>query len=406
MILQGITIVEFAAGIAGPMAGLRLYDLGADVIKVEAGQGDWTRSVEPRTPTGDSALHAWLNRGKQSLALGGDPTAWGEVLRPVIQAADILITDLHDDMLEAAGCGTLLQDAAQGAGDLIVVRVSAFGRQGPFADRAGSDLVLQAMAGYNRYLGVHGQDPLRLGADVAGVGCGIFAAQAALAALLHKMRGGPAQLADVSELGALLAMKTVHIAAQSEPDAWGGPRLGGANDPPERGWATADRPITFAFGGSVGAEGRPGWVKFVEEIGLSNLLEDDRFDKRGRDSTGLGSQARALKHEYEARFRELPSDVVVDAIRRHSGIAAAFNTHADVLDHEQTKSQGILIERADGTRVTRFPASFSHLSPRADGVAPRLGEHSIFIAEKAGLAKADIERLTGSGTIITGGSDT
>src|SRR3546814_14037318 len=140
------------------------------------------------------------------------------------------------------------------------------------------------MAGYTRYLGSHAEPPLRLGADVAGIGCGIFAAQAALAALLHRKSSGAVQSVDVSELGALLAMKTVHLAAQSDPEAWGGPRLGGANDPPERGWQTADRPITFSFGGSIGAKGRPGWVQFVEEMGLEHLLDDERFDKTGRDS--------------------------------------------------------------------------------------------------------------------------
>lgn len=404
MILQGKTVCEFSSGLAGPFAGLRLRDLGANVIKVEAGEGDWTRQTEPKTPGGESALYAWLNRGKKSLALGGDPESWRDVLQPVVKRSDIFITDLDDVTLVAAGLDGLVEDAAAGSGEVIVVRISAFGREGPFANRAGSELVLQAMAGYTRYLGSHDEPPLRVGADVAGVGCGIFTVQAVLAAMFHRARSGSVQLVDVSELGSLLAMKTVQLAAQSEPDAWGGPRLGGANDPPERGWQTADRPITFSFGGSVGATGRPGWVEFVREIGLERLLQDDRFDKRGRDSTGLGPKARALKHEYEARFKELPSDLIVNAVRRHTGIAAAFNNHAEVLAHEQTRTLGIFVERADGTRIARFPVSFSRMSTRSDGISPSLGEHSIEIAAFAGLSDSQIHKLASAGIIITGES--
>jgi crotonobetainyl-CoA:carnitine CoA-transferase CaiB-like acyl-CoA transferase len=261
------------------------------------------------------------------------------------------------------------------------------------------------MAGYLRYLGTHDEPPLRLGADVAGIGCGIFAAQAALAALFHRNRSGQGQEIDVSLLGALLAMKTVHLAAQSEPDAWGGPRLGGANDPPERGWRTGDRPITFSFGGSVGAKGRPGWVQFVEEIGLQRLLDDERFDKNGRDSTGLGPKARALKAEYEARFRELPSQQIVEAIRRHGGIVGEFNRHSDVLRHPQTASLGLIRELPDGRRVTRFPAAFSRLELEPEGRAPALGEHSIAVARELGIQDRAVQRMIDEGRLISGGTE-
>ena len=112
------------------------------------------------------------------------------------------------------------------------------------------------MAGYTRYVGTGGQPAVRLGANVAGCATGIFAAQAVLAALYARRTSQRGQRVDLSLLNSLLAMKTVHLAAQSDPDASEGPRVGGAYDPPERGWKTRDKPITFAFGGAVGAEGR------------------------------------------------------------------------------------------------------------------------------------------------------
>jgi formyl-CoA transferase len=404
MMLNGVNICEIACGVSGPYAGLRLADLGASVTKLEAAQGDWTRAAEPRTAEGESALFAWLNRGKRSLALGDTTVGWTALAAGLVQRSDILITDLDDDALAAAGLSEVVENAFAGRGELIVVRVSAFGREGPFARRAGSEVVAQAMAGYTRYLGRHGEAPLRLGADVAGVGCGIFAAQAALAALYHRRRGGGCQGVDVSQLGALLAMKTVHLAAQSDPDGWGGPRLGGANDPPERGWSTADRPITFSFGGSVGKTGRPGWVQFVEEIGLERLLEDDRFDHRGRDSTGLGPKARALKAEYEARFRELPAEEVVEVIRKHGGIAGEYNRHSDVLAHPQTASLEMIRQRPDGSRITRFPATFSAVELEPQGRAPALGEHSVAVARELGLDADRLREMIDKGQLISGGT--
>jgi crotonobetainyl-CoA:carnitine CoA-transferase CaiB-like acyl-CoA transferase len=258
------------------------------------------------------------------------------------------------------------------------------------------------MAGYTRYLGRHGEAPLRLGADVAGMGTGIFTVQAILAALLERQASGQGQVLSLSQLGSLLALKTVHLAAQSEPDAWGGPRLGGANDPPEHGWRTADRPITFAFGGSVGAEGRPGWMAFIEEMGLQRLADDSRFDKAGRNSTGLGPDARKLKPDYEARFRELPSETIIDSVRRHRGIGAAYNTPAEALAHEQTRQLGVVQEAGHGQPAQRFPARFSALRPRVAAGVPTLGADGIAVLRDiAGLDDSEIGRLLAEGILAS-----
>src|SRR3546814_20421697 len=96
-------------------------------------------------------------------------------------------------------------------------------------------------------------------------------------------------------------------------------------------------------------------------------MDDPRFDHNGRDSTGLGPKARALKAEYEARFRELPSAEIVEAIRRHGGIVGEFNRHSDVLRHPQTESPGLSPHLADGRPVPRMPAAF----PRPEPQPPR-----------------------------------
>ncbi len=405
MMLTGLRVVEFTEGVAGPLAACRLADLGAHVVKIEDGDGDWTRECPPFIDDGiTSAVFFALNRGKRALALGHVPEAAGQLLRRLIAGADVLITERGHAELAAVGLSGVDESPCPINPRLITVNLSAFGETGPLAARPGSELCAQAMAGYTRYLGVHGQPARRLGADVAGAATAIFATQAILAALLDRHRCGQGQRVSLSLLNSLLSMKTVHLAAQSDPDEYVGPRVGGANDPPERGWATADSPITFMFGGAVGAEGRPGWAAFVEEVGLGRLRDDPRFDETGRLTTGLGPAARALKGEYEQAFVERSAESLVAAIRKHGGLAASYFTHAEVFADAQTRALD-LVRKVPGpggdVPVLAFPGRFSRTRYELRGHAPTLGEHTIEIAAELGLSAAEIDALRRARAIRT-----
>jgi len=389
--LAGVRVVEAASGVAGPLAGCRLGDLGADVVKVElTPTGDWTRGCPPFLAGGMSSVFFALNRGKRGISV--DPAVAREraLLHEVVERADVFITDLRTAELDAAGLQGVDADVCPWHQRLIVAQISALGRHGPLAGKAGSELGAQAMAGYTRYVGTHGEPAVRLGADVAGCGTGIFTAQAVLAALFARGRSGRGQRVDLSLLNSLLAMKTVHLAAQSDPDTFEGPRVGGAYDPPERGWKTRDKPITFAFGGAVGAEGRPGWTQFVEAMGLARMLDDPRYDKNGRLTTGLGPRARELKSEYEAGFAGRSAADVVASVRQYGGFASAYLTHDELMGEPQVSSLGIVrhVDQHGATvPVLDFPVKFGTSARKLDGNAPRLGEHN---AEVATSLAADV----------------
>lgn len=406
MMLAGIRVVELAEGVAGPLAACRLGDLGATVVKIESGDGDWTRGCPPFIDDAiTSAVFFALNRGKRSLALGSAPEAAADVPRRLLQSADVFITDRAPAQLAALGLAGLDEDPCPINPRLITARVSGFGPAGPLRDRPGSELCAQAMAGYTRYLGAYAEPARRLGADVAGAATATFATQAILAALLYRNRTGHGQQVSLSLLNSLLSMKTVHLAAQSDPDEYAGPRVGGANDPPERGWATADSPITFMFGGAVGAEGRPGWTEFVEEIGLRRLRDDPRFDKTGRLTTGLGPTARALKGEYEQEFVKHSAESLVSTIRKHGGLAASYLTHEQVFADPQTRALDLVqqVPRATGADVPvlTFPGRFSRTRLELRGHAPALGQHTAAIAAELGLSASEIEDLRRTGTLRT-----
>ena len=394
-VLKGITVVEAASGLAGPMAGCRLADLGANVVKVEWDDGDWMRQCPPFLKDRTSADFFALNRGKRGVLLGAEPKQRATLLRRLVETADVFITDQDSDGLAALGLEGADAETCAWNPRLIVAQISALGREGPLAGMPGSELGAQAMAGYTRYVGTLGKQSIRLGADVAGASTAIFTTQAVLAALFSRRRTGRGQRVDLSLLNSLVAMKTVHLAAQSDPDSFEGPRVGGAYDPPERGWKTADAPITFAFGGAVGAEGRPGWTQFVEAVGLSRLLEDPRFDKTGRMTTGLGPKARELKGEYEAEFTKRPSAEVIAQVRKFGGFASAYLSHDQLLDEPQVQALEIVrdVPQGDATvRVLDFPVKFSGSKPEVQGQAPRLGEHTQDVTRELGLAEETAAR--------------
>jgi crotonobetainyl-CoA:carnitine CoA-transferase CaiB-like acyl-CoA transferase len=387
--LGGLRIVELSSGVAGPLAACRLGDLGADVVKVEWGDGDWMRACPPTLDDGMGAAYFALNRGKRSLYVDTDSADCRAALRGLAERADVLITDLDSAALARLGLGGVDADVCAWNPALIAVRISAFGREGPLAHKSGSELCAQAMAGYTRYVGARGEPAVRLGADVAGCATGIFATHAVLSALLARERTGSGQRIDLSLLNSLLAMKTVHLAAQSDPDVYEGPRVGGAYDPPERGWATADAPITFAFGGSVGVEGRPGWEQFVQTVGLARLLRDVRFDKSGRRTTGLGPKARELRAEYEAAFTLRPSAEIVARVREFGGLASAYLTHEQLLSEPQVQAQAIVshvMAPSGPVRALAFPVKFSAAEPLLRQGAPALGEHTRQFMPQAGDA--------------------
>jgi len=398
--IGGVCVVELASGIAGPLACMRLAELGATVIKIEPAEGDWLRGAAPALPDSDmSAAFAHLNRGKRSLALGNAPQCAAPLLKQLLAGADVLVTDRSASELDRLGLAGIGNKDYADAPRLIRVLLTPLGRRGPLARYRGSELTAQAMAGYTRYLGVHGEPARRLGADVASSGTGLFVLQAVLAALYARRRSGAGQRVDLSLLNSLLSMKSIHLAAQSDPDVYAGPRVGGANNPPERGWKAADAPVFLQFGGSVGAEGRPGWVAFVKEIGAARLLEDQRFDHKGRNSTGHGVDVNALRAEYEKEFARWPAAKLVDIIRSHAGNASPYLRLDETLAHVQTAALGIVRQGSGSANdtVRAFPARYSRSRPQTPGPAPALGEHTKLIVEEAGYSAAEHEALCAAG---------
>jgi crotonobetainyl-CoA:carnitine CoA-transferase CaiB-like acyl-CoA transferase len=387
-LFDDLIVIELAQGVAGPYATMQLGDFGARIIKVEPLRGDWTRPTGPPFIGTESALFLSLNRNKQSLALD-DTTPEGQaLLRQLVATADVVVIDMLPAERQARQF-TYADLAAHNA-RLIYCALTPFGESGPLANQPGAELVLQAVAGYTRYVGTPGGEPVRLGADIAGINTALFVYQAILAALIARQQSGVGQEVQVSQLGALLATKTIMISAQSNPDAWDGFHLAATTDGPEHGWHTRDGTITFDFGTSP-----DGWQEFCRRLGLEHLTNDPRFADWYRTMC-LGAESQALRHEYEGGFVGHSADEIMALIRELGGNAFPYLHYDELLHSEQVQSLEILtdvpLSTGGALRMVGFPWYFSALQPDVRIAPPRLGEHTEAILRELGV---ELDRLKG-----------
>jgi crotonobetainyl-CoA:carnitine CoA-transferase CaiB-like acyl-CoA transferase len=397
--LGDLTVVDLSQGLSGPFCSMLLGDLGARIIKVEPLPGDWARQLEPRQ--GDhSAVFLALNRNKESLALDTQLPAGREILQRLVRRADMVICEASPARTLGVDYATL---AAQNP-HLIYGQLTPFGEHGPWAERVASELVVQAASGYPRYLGSQGQEPVRLGADVASTIGGIFLLQGLLAAWFYRLRRGRGQCVAVSQLGALYALKTIQIAAQYQPDTWEGYHCWGPYTPPDTGWQTQDQPIVFSFGEFTGGgpEKPSQWPAFCRAVGLEHLLQDGRFAHDGQNSTGLGADAATLRPLYEAAFRNYTAAELVALIRNLQGAAYPYHTHATLCADIQAQVLQLL-QRLPGPQgeltAIKTPWNFSTLTPGVRCGPPALGNATGVILAELGYDAAQRQQLAAAAVV-------
>ncbi|MCB9688548.1 MAG: CoA transferase [Alphaproteobacteria bacterium] len=207
--MQGVRVVDFSRVLAGPWGTQHLADQGATVIKVEPPGGDETRCFAP-VVDGVSTYFLSCNRDKQSVVLDLRTDAGRAVARELVATADVLVHNWRPGIAERIGLGweQLREDHPR----LVYVHVSAFGSDDPeWRERAGYDLVLQAMGGAMSFGGLPGSAPMRAGTPIADLVTGLLVTQGALQGLLHRERTGEGQRIEVNMMQAQAACLVYHF---------------------------------------------------------------------------------------------------------------------------------------------------------------------------------------------------
>ena len=391
--LAGMRVIELAHIMAGPVCGLMLADMGAEVIKVEKLDGDDTRRTVPPALEGESAAYMMMNRGKRGLSLDLKAPEGVAVLRRLLGNADALIENYRAGTMERLGLG--YESLRQDFPGLVYCSLSGFGRSGPYADRAGFDLVAQGMSGLMSVTGEGpGRPPMKCGPPVTDITAGILAAMGVLAAYTRRLKTGQGQVVDTSLFEAGITHTYWQSAIAMATGVAPGP-MGSAHplNAPYEAFETADGWIT------IGAANQTNWLKLLKAIGREDLAEDPRFalnrDRMANRETLAATLAPAFRDgtsaDWLARLEAqgVPAGPVLDVNAMHRDPQALAREMVVEVEHS----------RVGRMKTLGLPVKFSETPGRVHGPAPLLGEHSRAILAEAGYDGAAIDDLIARGIV-------
>ncbi len=349
--LRGLKVVDATQGYAGPFLGLLLAEAGAEVLKVEPPEGDWSRQLAPRTATGSSALFEAFNRNKTGVVLDLDSDGGRNKLKELISDAAVFLEDWGPGVAEQRGLGYLtLAEINPG---LVHLALSAFGERGPLRNHPSSELVIQAMTGYLRVLGNLDEPPVRVGADIAATCTGAMAFVGVLAALFHREKTGHGQRVVISELGAMMAIRTQQWAAMTNPDDWlGNSYCTNETDGPHYGYHTKDHAIFLTPSTALTQKDFFSMLKefgMYEEFSQNQALMEDWWH-----SFGIGFQARHAQPLWDKYLTKFSAQEALDILSRYEVWAVEFSDLLELMDHPQVAALGMVHGQGE-QRYVRAP---------------------------------------------------
>lgn len=403
--LSNIRILDLSRVLAGPWATQILADLGAEVIKIERpGSGDDTRGWGPPylkdtegRDTREAAYFLAANRNKKSVTLNVSTPEGQEIIRQLAAQSDVFIENYK--VGDMARYHLAYDDLKKINPKLIYCSITGFGQDGPLANLAGYDFIIQGMGGLMSITGerddLPGGGPQKLGVAFADLMTGVYSTIAILAALNHRNASGEGQYIDMALLDVQVAtmanMNMNYLASGAIPKRQGNAH---ANIVPYQVFRCKDGYMVLA----VGNDGQ--FVKFCEIAGHPELSQDERFTKnadrvRNRETLIPILQDILIGRNVEDWVGPLES----------SGVPAGpINNIAQTFEHPQVRHRKMKIELphplsgvvplvANPIRFSRTPVSYR-------AAPPTLGQHTReVLSTLAGMQDADIDALSGRGVI-------
>ena len=386
--LTGLRVLELARILAGPWAGQVLADLGADVVKVERkGAGDDTRGWGPPFVKGadggnlGAAYYHSANRGKRSIELDFESEDGRRIVRKLAARSDILIENFKVGGL--AKFGLDYKSLAPDNPRLIYCSVTGFGQDGPYAPRAGYDLMAQGMGGIMALTGEPDGEPMRVGVPLADIFTGTYSVIGILAALAERERTGKGGYVDTAlldtQVGVLSNQALNYLVTGKEPA-----RLGNAHPVvvPYQVFPTADGHMIIACGN----DGQFG--KLCATLGDATIAADPLYRTNSDRVVNRGTLIPKLS-ELTSRFARADLIAKLDAV----GVPAGpINGLTDVFANPQVIHRGMQLalpsEAAAGGSIpgVRTPIVLNGAPMASPHPAPRLGEHTAEVLREIGEA--------------------
>ena len=384
--LEGVKVVELARILAGPWVGQTLADLGADVIKVEAPQGDDTRGWGPPFvesedgSAGDAAYFHSCNRGKRSITVDFRTEEGQEIVRRLVADADVLVENFKVGGLKKYG---LDYDSLKEVNPrLVYCSVTGFGQDGPYAHRAGYDFMIQGMGGIMDLTGDPEGEPQKIGVAFADIFTGLYGVIGVLAALRKRDYTGTGEHVDMALLDALtgvLANQALNYFVSGKSPK----RLGNAhpNIVPYQVFGVSDGHMILA----VGNDGQ--FAKLCEILGMPELATNPDYATNGARVAHRDTLVPILEAEIAKRTR----DGFLSELEAKGVPAGPINSVEDVFNDPQVAHRGMRVDlpaagvKGGAVSSVRTPIRFSESTLVLETAAPSLGQHTDEILTEIGF---------------------
>jgi len=379
---DGLRVLDLSENIAGPFACMMLADLGADVIKVErVGVGDATRSLPPRSPSGDSTVFTAFNRNKRSLALDLADRDQVAILLRVAAGVDVVVSSFRPGVADKLGLG--LAEFAAVSPSVVYCAISAFGTGELGRTKIGYDALVQAFTGMMDLTGEPGGRPVRAAASVVDASTGMWAVLAIQAALARRPLVAGAQLVEAALVDSGLALLSHQISGLLNAGVTP-PRLGAAapSAAPYDSWPTRTGEIMIA------AVTDRHFRRLCAVLGLDELATDPRY-ATADDRTAHRDE---LTMRVGAVLATRPAEYWCELIGAAGVPVTPVNSLAAALADPVVTERGLLVAADD-----EHPAYLR--TPLDDGTCelrrpPRLGEHTREILTATGVDPATVGLLS------------
>ena len=391
MPLTGIRVLDLTRVLSGPFCTALLADMGADVIKVEAPEGDSVRG-QGAIKHGLSWYFAQFNRNKRSIRLDLRKPEAKPILARLIEQSDVLVENFRPGVLARMGFDESRLHALRPS--LVVCSINGFGSTGPYKDRPAFDFIAQSMSGFMSVNGAPDDPPMRSGLPISDLVAGLYAALSIAATVPHARATGQGQRAEVSLTNGLVSLLS-YIATNYFATGTAPPRSGN------------DHPIAAPYGLFPTRDG---------QIALAPA--DDAFFRRLADA--LDEPELKTDPLYATQSARVANRAQINAIvggklaagttshwvgvLNNAGVPCGpVNSVAEVFHDPQIQAQDMIIDvdhPNHGTvRMLGFPIKLSATPCRVRRSAPGLGEHSDEILAELGFAASERQFWRQSGVI-------
>ncbi|HSG03048.1 MAG TPA: CaiB/BaiF CoA-transferase family protein [Marinobacterium sp.] len=393
--LADIRVLELGQLIAGPYCGQVLADFGADVLKIEPpGKGDAMRQWGASDEAGKPIWWNQIARNKQSMTLDLRQADGQDVLRQLVADADVLIENFRPGTMEKWGLG--YEELSAINPKLIMVRVTGFGQNGPYSQRAGYASVCEAMGGLRYVSGYPDRPPVRVGISLGDTLAGVHAALGALVAIHQRERSGRGQVVDStiyeSVFGMMESIIPDYVLGGKVRERSGSilPGIAPSNAYPAKG----GRDVI------IGANQDSVFTRLCEVMGRSDLSLDERFSShraRGANQTELDE----LIGEWSAGF---DAEELVNLLSKAGVPCGLVYSAPEMLadPHFQARESIVQIADAQGRQIPMqnvFPR-LSQTPGKVRHVGPELGAHTDeTLSQRLGLPEDRIQNLRERGII-------